>query len=106
MSASGINFEWWRKAARRPADDSDGSRREQRHSCGKGMTRKAVELQSDTAKAAAAPPTVGISKRRGGGGRAWGGRRKRGRPAQRPKFGSGHHRVGVCGPSNGRKKLA
>ena len=64
------------------------------------------------AKAAAALLTAGISKRRGGGVR-W--REKGGGGARREgaascsrdlKFGSGHHCLDVCGPSNGRQKLA
>ena len=66
------------------------------------------------AKAAAAPSTVGISKRPGGekrGGRGEGGRGKGegGRGGVMPKklrSGSGHHRLEDCGPSNGRHKLA
>ena len=68
------------------------------------------------AKTAAAPFTVGISKRPGGG-RRWGmgegGRKEGGRGEGRggvvPKLlrsGSGHHRLEACGPSSGRHKLA
>ena len=60
-------------------------------------------------KAAAAPTTVGTSKRWGGGGRGRegeGGRGGGGVFSKRLTFGSGHRRLDVCGPSNGRKKLA
>ena len=52
------------------------------------------------AKAAAAPSTVGISKRTGGGVGRGGVMRKR------LRTGSGHHRLEACGLSNGRHKLA
>ena len=43
-----MKFEGWRKAAhKRSADGFDGSKREQSNSCGNGMTRRDVELQSD-----------------------------------------------------------
>ena len=61
--------------------------------------RKAAERR---AKTAAAPSTVGISKRPGGGGK--GGRG--GVMPKRLKSGSGHYRLEVCGPSNGRHKIA
>ena len=59
------------------------------------MTRRDAEQH---AKAAAAPSTVGISKRPGGG--------REGALPKRRKSGSGHHRLEICGPSNGRHKLA
>ena len=70
---------------------------------------------------AAAPPTVGTSKRPGGerpggrggkgkGGKGEGGRRGKGERGgvlpKRLRFESGHHRLEACGPSNGRHKLA
>ena len=58
--------------------------------------RKAAERR---AKAAAAPSTVGISKWPGGGGRG-------GVMPKRLKSGSGHHYLEICGPSNGRHKIA
>ena len=64
--------------------------------------RKAAERH---AKVAEAQSTVGIFKRPGGGERGGGGR-DAGRPAKRLKSGSGHNRLEVCGPSNGRHKLA
>ena len=60
--------------------------------------RKAAERR---AKAAAAPSTVGISKRPEGGRRGRGGVMPK-----RLKSGSGHHRLEICGPSNGRHKIA
>ena len=67
------------------------------------------------AQTAAAPPTVGISERRGGEGGAGEGGRGEGRGGReggrggvlpkRLKFGSDHHRLDVCGSSNGRTKL-
>ena len=62
--------------------------------------RKAAERR---AKAAAAPSTVGISKRPGGG---LGGGERGGVLPKRLQSGSGHHRLEICGPSNGRHKLA
>ena len=58
---------------RRPADDFDGLRKGQRHSCENGMTQKAVELQRDTRRPRPGhPPPTPI---RGGGwvveGRGW-----------------------------------
>ena len=53
------------------------------------------------AKAAAAPSTVGISKRPGGGGNRGGSVLPK-----RLKSGSGHHRLDICGPSNGRHMIA
>ena len=61
------------------------------------------------AKAAAVPSTVGISERQGGGGRGKGGgggeMGRGGVMPQRLKSGSGHHRLEICGPSNGRHKI-
>ena len=49
MTEFGIKFEGCgQRLHRRPADCFDGSRRGRRHSCEKDMTRRAVELQSDT----------------------------------------------------------
>ena len=69
------------------------------------------------AKAAAAPSTVGISKRprggrRGGRGRSEGERGEGGNGGRggvmpkRLRSGSGHHCLEACGPYNGRHKLA
>ena len=66
-------------------------------------------------KAAAAPSTVGISKRPGGGGREGregggdegkGGGKGGGVLPKRLQSGSVDHRLGNCGPSNGRHKIA
>ena len=71
--------------------------------------RKAAERR---AKAAAAPSTVGISKRPGGGGRGEGEREEGGRGERasvmpkRLKSVVGHHRIESCGPPNGRHKIA
>ena len=68
--------------------------------------RKAAERR---AKAAAAPSTVGISKRPGRGGRgAEGGGEKGGGVVmpKRLKSGPGHYRLEICGPSDGRHKIA
>ena len=71
------------------------------------MRRKGAELQSDTQrKAAAVPSIVGIPKRPGGGGRGGGQGGGGGVLPNRLKSGSGHHRLEICGPSNGRHKLA
>ena len=99
MSVFGMKFEGWRKAAqkagrwfRRVEEGAELFMRKwheaERH--------RAAERH---AKAAAAPSTVGISKRPGEGGRG-------GRGGKRLKSGSGHHRLEICGPSNGRHKLA
>ena len=58
--------------------------------------RKAAERR---AKAAAAPSTVSTFKRPGGGGRG-------GVMPEGLKSGSDHHRLEICGPSNGRHKIA
>ena len=79
--------------------------------------RKAAERR---AKGAAAPSTVGIFKwpgegeRRGrvtggkgdGGEGGKGGGRRGGVLPKRLKSGSGNHRLDMCGPSNGRHKVA
>ena len=59
-------------------------------------TSKAAERR---AKAAAAPSTVGVSKRPGAGGRG-------GVMPKRLTSESGHHRLEICGPSNGRHNIA
>ena len=66
--------------------------------------RKAAERR---AKAAAAPSTVGISKRSGGGGRGGGGGKggRGGVMPKRLKSGFGQHRLERCGPYNGRHKI-
>ena len=110
MSAFGTKFEKWRKAAKkagrlfRQADE--GAELFIIQKWHKTERRKAAERR---AKAAEAPSTVGISKRLGKGGR--GGRGEGGMGGggvlpKRLKSGSGHHRLKICGPSNGRHKLA
>ena len=98
-----MKFEGWRKAAhktgrwfRRVEEGAELFMRNWHET----EKRKAAERR---AKAAAAPSTVGISKRPGGGGRAGGGR---GVMPKRLKSGFGHHRLEICGSSNGRHKIA
>ena len=95
MSVFGMKFEGWRKAAqkagrcfRRVEEGAELFMRNWHQT----ERRKAPERR---AKAAAAPSTVGISKRPGGGGRG-------GVMPKRLKSGFGHHRLESCGPSNGR----
>ena len=121
MSIFGMKFEGWRKAAQK------AGRRFRRVEEGAKMftrtwheteRRKAAERR---AKAPAAPSTVRLSKRPGGGGSGEagsgeGGRREGGRGEgeggrggvlpKRLKSGSGHHRLEMFGPSNGRQTIA
>ena len=105
MSVFRMKFEGWRKAAqkanrwfRRVEEGAELFMRNwhetERH--------KAAERR---ANAAAAPSTVGISKRPGGGGRRGGGRRAGVMPKSL-KSGSGNHRLQINSPSNGCFKLA
>ena len=106
----GIKFEGWRKAAQkagrwlRRVEEGEAAFMRKWHAA---ESCRAAERQ---AKAAAAPPTVGISTRPGGGGRGAGGGGGGGaRVGVRPKrlkSGSGHHRLEIYGPSNGRHKIA
>ena len=92
-----------------PADGCHRSRKEHRHLCGNGITRRAVELQRDTQRPRRRyPPSSSLSGREEGGGRS-GDRRRRDRGGVLPEklmFGCGHHRVDVCWPSSGRHKLS
>ena len=111
MSAFGLlKFEGWRKAAhkagrwfRRVEEGAESIMR-------KWNDVEIWKAAERHAKSAAAPPTVGISKRSGKGGVGGeGGKEERGKGGILPKLlksGSGHHRLEVCGPSNGRHKLA
>ena len=111
MSVFGMKFEGWRKAAQKAGRwfrrVEEGAELFMRNWHGKER-RKAAERR---AKAAAAPSTVGISKRPGGGARGRGGRGG-GRAGgggvmpKRLKSWSGHHRIEICGPSNGRHNIA
>ena len=102
MSAFGIMFEGWRKASQkagrwfRRVEEGAESFMRKLHDA---EICRAAERHP---KAAAAPSTVGIFERPGGGGE--GGRG--GVLLKRLKSGSGHHRLDVCGPSNGCHKLA
>ena len=89
MSVFKMKFERWRKAAQK---------------AGRWFRQvEGAELSERRAQAAPAPSTVGISKRAGGGG----GKGERGGVMpKRLKSGSGHHRLEICGPSNGRHKIA
>ena len=117
MSVSGMKSEGWRKAAqkairwfRRVEEGAELFIRKWHET----ERRKAAERP---AKAAAAPSTVGISKRPGGRGRR-GGRKGGGGTGggegggrgvlmpQRLKSRSGRHRLEICGPSDGRHKVA
>ena len=85
---------------KRPADDFDGSRTEQRHSCGNGMTRTTVELPSGSKRPRQRhPPSTPVSGR-GGGGR--GGRGRRGEGSGRGGAGGG--REGGRGRGEGSRK--
>ena len=120
MSVFGMKIEGWRKAAqkagrwfRRVQEGAELFMRNWHET----ERRKAAERR---AKAAAAPSTVGISKRLGGGrSRGEGGKGeagmgegvgwREGRGGVRPKrlkSWFGHHRPERCGPSNGRDKIA
>ena len=104
MSVFTMKFEGWRKSAqkagrwfRRVEEGAELFMRDWHET----ERRNAAKRR---AKTAAAPSTVGISKRpeergRGGGGRG-------GVMLKRLNFGSGHHRLESCGPSNGRHKIA
>ena len=105
----GMKFEGWRKATqkvgrwfRRVEEGAEFLMRKWHET----ERRRAAERH---AKAAAALSTVGISKRPGGGEGKEGGGGGGGRGGilpKRLKSGSGHHRLEICGPSNGRHKLA
>ena len=84
-----MKFEGDERLHRRPADGFDGSRRGQRHSCGIGMTRRVMELQSDTRmlRRPRHPPSASL---RGEGGVEEGGARG-GILPKRMKSGSSHH---------------
>ena len=102
---------------RRTVDGLDGSRRGQSRSCGNAMKRRAVEQQTDTQGRGSATrrehlyAAGGRGRGEGGrggreGGRGGGGQGEGGRGGVLPKrlkFGSGHHRLDVGGPSHGRK---
>ena len=67
------------------------------------------KLQSDAQRLRQRhPPSASLSGwGEGGGGEGGEGRRGRGSVMpKRLKSGSGHHRLEICGPSNGRHKLA
>ena len=111
MSIFGMKLERWRKAAEKAGRwfqrVEDGAELFMRK-WHEAERRRAAERH---AKAAAAPSTVGISKRPGGGGREergrgeWGGGRGGVLPKRR-KSESGHHRLEVIRPSSGCHKLA
>ena len=102
MSVFGMKFEGWRKVAQKAGGwfqrVEEGAELFMRNWHETERCRAAERR----AKAAAAPSTVGISKRPGGGGRGGGG----GVMPKRLKSGFGHHRLESCGPSNGRHKIA
>ena len=100
MSVFGMKFEGWRKAAQKAGRWFRGEKGAElfMRNWHETERRKAAERR---AKAAAAPSTVGISKRPGEGG---GG--ERGRHAQEPEVWVCHHRLKICGPSNGRHQTA
>ena len=66
------------------------------------MTRRDAELQSDTHRPRQRHPPLSFLSGRGEGA----GGKGEGVLPKRLKFGSGHHRPEVCGPSNGRHKLS
>ena len=77
------------------------------------MTRRDAKLQRNTQRPRQRhPPSASLSGREdegGGGRRGEGEKGEGGRGGVLPKglkSGSGHHRLEVCGPSNGRHKLA
>ena len=109
MSVFGMKFEGWGKVAqkagrwfRRVEEGAELFMRKWHET----QRRKAAERR---VKAAAAPSTVGISKRPGGRGRMGGGTGGTGGGRVLPKrlkSGPGHHRLDFCGLSNGRRKVA
>ena len=98
MSVFGMKFEGWRKAAQKANNRwfrrvEEGAELFMRN-WHETERHKAAERR---ANAAAAPSTVGISKRPGGGGRRGGGRRAGVMPKSL-KSGSGDHGLESCGP--------
>ena len=98
MSVFGMEFEGWQKAAqkagrwfRRVEEGAELFMRNRQET----ERHKAAERR---AKAAAAPSTVGISKRPEGGGMG-------DVMPKRLKSGFCHLRLESCGPSNGRHKI-
>ena len=111
MSAFAMKLEGWRKAAQKAGRWFRRVEEEAESFVWKRHDAERCKAAERHAKAAAAPSTVGISKRLTGGGngaREEGGGQggKGGVLPKRLKSGSGHHRLEVCGPSNGRHKLA
>ena len=68
------------------------------------MRRRDAKLQGDAQRLGQRhPPSVSLSGRGEGRGRAGG---RGGVLPKTLKAGSGHHRLEICGPSNGRHKIA
>ena len=74
------------------------------------MKRRDAKLLSDAQRLRQRhPPSASLSGWGEGGGRAGGkggGKGERGVMPKRLKSGSGHHRLEICWPSNGRHKIA
>ena len=74
------------------------------------MKRRNAKLQSDAQRLRQRhPPSASLSGRGEGGGGGERGRGEEGRGGVMPKrlkSGSVHHRLEICGPSNGRHKIA
>ena len=115
----GMKFERWRKATQKAGRWFRRVEEEAELFMRNWHAKERRKVAERRAKAAAAPSTVGISKRPKGGGRGgrreggWGGgkggrrgRGGRGVMAKRLKSGFGHHRLEICGPSNCRHKIA
>ena len=117
MSVFGMKLDGWRKAARkggrwfRRVEEGAQLFMRNRHETER---RKAGERR---AKAAAGPSTADMSTQLEGGGMGeegreggeGGGRGRGGKGGVMPKrlkSGSGHHGLEICGPSNGRPKIA
>ena len=104
MMGFGMKFEGQRKAAqmagiwfRRVVEGAEAFMRN-------GMTRRAVELQSDTPRSRQRhPPSTSILRGGKGGGEGGGDEGRAGVLPKRLRSGSGHHRPEVCVPSHGRK---
>ena len=68
------------------------------------MKRRDAKLQSDAQRLRQRhSPSASLSGRGEGGGGEGG---RGGLMPKRPKYGSGLHRPEICGPSNGRHKIA